>query len=202
MAQGRPLPPLSIGEEQRQQLISWGRRRKTAQALALRARTVLLAADGLSNTAIAQRVSATLRTVGKWRRRFLEGGIDSLLDAPRPGASRKLGDEDIERVHAPTLESRPDDATHWSTRSMAARTGFSRASIHRIWRAFALAPQRSETFKLSRGVHRSTKELEQAIRNYSGHSNSNPKPLVWHKTADQILDPATRLYKRTLETRQ
>ena len=360
MPMGRPLPPLSIGQEQRQQLVSWSRRRKTAQALAMRARIVLLAAEGLSNTAIAQQVSTTLQTVGKWRRRFLEGGIDSLLDETRPGTSRKLGDEDIERVLTLTLESRPDDATHWSTRSMAAKTGFSRASIHRIWRAFALAPQRSETFKLSRdplfidkvrdivglylnpperalvlcvdeksqiqaldrtapllpmrpgqverrthdytrhgttslfaaldaktgdiigqthrrhrsvefrafldtieknvppeldvhlildnygthktelihhwlakrprfhlhftptsaswlnlverwfatltekqlrrGVHRSTKELEQAIRDYIDHNNQHPKPLIWHKSADQILDSVARFCKRTLET--
>jgi DNA-binding NarL/FixJ family response regulator len=78
MPMGRPLPPLSIGQEQRKQLVSWSRRPKTAQALAMRARIVLLAAEGLSNTAIAQQVSTTLQTVGKWRRRFREGGIDSL----------------------------------------------------------------------------------------------------------------------------
>jgi hypothetical protein len=80
----------------------------------------------------------------------LDNGIDGLLDEPRPGTSRKLSDEDVERVLALTLESKPADATHWSTRSLAQRTGFSRASIHRIWRAFALAPHRAETFKLSR----------------------------------------------------
>jgi transposase len=89
MPKGRPLPPMSIGQEQRQQLVSWIGRRKTAQALAMRARTVLLAAEGLSNTAIAQQASTTLQTVGKWRRRFLEGGIDRLLDEARPGTSRK-----------------------------------------------------------------------------------------------------------------
>ncbi len=99
---GRPLPPLLMGEEQRRQLISWSRRRKTAQALAMRARIGLLAAEGLSNTVIAQQVSATLQTVGKWRRRFLDGGIDSLLDEARPGTSRKLGDADIEHVQPRT----------------------------------------------------------------------------------------------------
>jgi len=150
MPRGRPIAPLSLAEGQRKQLISWSRRRKTAQALAMRARIVLWAAEGMSNTAIAQHLPATLQTVGKWRRRFLENGIDGLLDEPRPGTSRKLGDENIERVLALTLESRPANATHWSTRSMAAETGLSRASIHRIWRAFALAPHRAGTFKLSR----------------------------------------------------
>jgi transposase len=360
MPKGRPLSLLSIAEADRKQLVSWSRRSKTAQALAMRARIVLLAADGVSNTAIAAQLSTTLHTTGKWRQRFLDGGVDGLLDEPRPGTSRKLGDEDVERVLTLTLESRPDDATHWSTRSMAQRTGLSRASIHRIWRAFALAPHRAETFKLSRdplfidkvrdivglyldppdralvlcvdeksqiqaldhtapllpmrpgqierrthdyarhgttslfaaldattgkiigqthrrhrsqefrafldtieknvpaeldvhlildnygthktelirnwmlkrprfhlhftptsaswlnlverwfatlterqlrrGVHRSTQELEQAIRNYIDHNNQTPKPLIWHKTADQILDSVARFCKRTLET--
>ena len=89
-------------------------------------------------------------TVGKWRRRYSESGLDGLLDEPRPGTSRKLGDADVERVLTLTLESAPRDATHWLTRSMAKRVGLSRNSIQRIWQAFSLAPHRSETFKLSR----------------------------------------------------
>ena len=360
MPKGRPLPPLSIVVEERKQLVSWSRRPKTAQALAMRARIVLLAADGLSNTAIARQISTTAHTVGKWRRRYLAVGVDGLLDEPRPGTPRKLSDEEVERVVTLTLEAKPADATHWSTRSLAKRTGVSRASIHRIWRAFSLAPHRSESFKLSRdplfidkvrdivglyldppdralvlcvdeksqiqaldrtapllpmrpgqierrthdykrhgttslfaaldaktgkiigrthrrhrsrefrlfldaiennvpaelevhlildnygthktelirnwlakrprfhlhftptsaswlnlverwfatltekqlrrGVHRSTHELEQAIRSYIDHNNHAPKPLIWHKTADQILDSLARFCTRTLET--
>lgn len=73
-----------------------------------------------------------------------------MLDEPRPGTSRKLSDKDVERVLTLTLESTPPDATHWSTRSLAMKTVLSRASIHRIWQAFSLAPHRSETFKLSK----------------------------------------------------
>src|SRR5271168_3349720 len=147
---GRPLIPLSINAEDQAQLVAWSKRPKTAQALAMRSRIVLLAADGLSNTTIAHRLSVTLQTVGKWRQRYLDQGTDGLLDEPRPGTSRKLSDKDVERVLALTLESTPADATHWSTRSMAKRAGLSRASIHRIWQAFSLAPHRSETFKLSK----------------------------------------------------
>src|SRR5271155_4802238 len=147
---GRPLIPLSINAEDQAQLVAWSKRPKTAQALAMRSRIVLLAADGLSNTTIAHRLSVTLQTVGKWRQRYLDQGLDGLVDEPRPGTSRKLGDKDVERVLALTLESTPTDATHWSTRSMAKRSGLSRASIHRIWQAFSLAPHRSETFKLSK----------------------------------------------------
>jgi transposase len=360
MPKGRPLPPLSIAVEERQQLVSWSRRPKTAQALAMRSRIVLLSADGRSNTAIARQLATTPHTVGKWRRRYLAMGVDGLLDEPRPGTPRKLSDAEVERVLTLTLEATPADATHWSTRSLAKKTGLSRASIHRIWRAFSLAPHRSETFKLSRdplfidkvrdivglyldppdralvlcvdeksqiqaldrtapllpmrpgqierrthdykrhgttslfaaldartgkiigqthrrhrsrefrlfldaieknvpaelevhlildnygthktelirnwllkrprfhlhftptsaswlnlverwfatltekqlrrGVHRSTYELEQAIRSYIGQHNHDPKPLVWHKTADQILDSVARFCTRTLET--
>jgi transposase len=150
MLKGRPLTPLSISAEDRAQLVAWSKRPKTAQALAMRSRIVLLAGDGLSNTAIARQLHTMQHTVGKWRRRYLDSGLDGLLDEQRPGTSRKLRDQDVERVLALTLESTPTDATHWSTRSMAKRAGLSRASIHRIWQAFSLAPHRSETFKLSK----------------------------------------------------
>src|ERR1022692_2971803 len=147
---GRPLIPLSVTAEDQAQLLAWSKRPKTAQALAMRSRVVLLAAAGKSNTAIATQLSVTLQTAGKWRQRYLDMGLDGLVDEPRPGTSHKLSDQDVERVLALTLESTPADATHWSTRSMAKRAGLSRASIHRIWQAFSLAPHRSETFKLSK----------------------------------------------------
>src|SRR6266568_4508271 len=150
MRKGRPLAPISIAVGDRAQLVAWSKRPKTAQALAMRSRIVLLASDGLSNTAIASQLHTMQHTVGKWRRRYLKQGLDGLLDEPRPGTSRKLRDKDVERVLALTLESTPTNATHWSTRSMAKRAGLSRASIHRIWQAFSLAPHRSETFKLSK----------------------------------------------------
>lgn len=150
MRTGRPLTPLSVTVEDRAQLVAWSKRPKTAQALAMRSRIILLAADGLSNTVIASRLHTMQHTVSKWRRRYLESGLDGLLDEPRPGTSHKLSDRDVESVLALTLESTPADATHWSTRSMAKRVGLSRNSIHRIWQAFSLAPHRSETFKLSK----------------------------------------------------
>src|SRR6202790_295987 len=150
MATGRPLVPLTLSSEHREQLQSWSRRAKTAQALAMRARIVLLAADGLSNTDIARRQGCSLPTAGKWRQRFLDRGLDGLLDEPRPGTPRKLSDRHVERVLTRTLESQPEAATHWSTRDMAKACGLSQSTISRIWRAFSLAPHRAETFKLSR----------------------------------------------------
>jgi transposase len=140
---------LTLTAEEQATLTGWTRRPTTAQALAHRARIVLGAAEGRSNKDIAATLRVTEPTVGKWRRRFLAERLDGLLDEPRPGAPRTIGDADVERVIALTLESAPRDATHWSTRSMAAASGYSQSSISRIWRAFALAPHRSETFKLS-----------------------------------------------------
>ena len=355
---GRPLSPLTLSEPEQMQLRT--RRPKTAQALALRARIVLLSAASHSNTVVARRLHISLATAGKWRQRFLERRLDGLLDEPRPGTPRKLGDAEVERVLARTLEARPANATHWSTRSLAHATGLSQSSISRIWRAFSLQPHRSESFKLSRdplfidkvrdivglylnppdralvlcvdeksqiqaldrtapllpmrpgqaerrshdytrhgttslfaafdvtsgrvlgqlhrrhrsrefrcfldaidrnvppeldvhlildnygthktalirrwlakrprfhlhftptsaswlnlverwfatltekqirrGVHRSTVELEQAIRHFIEHHNQNPKPFIWHKTADQILESVVRFCQRTLDS--
>ena len=149
MPRGRPRVPLQLTDPDRQVLERWVRRRKTAQALALRARIILAGAQAESNTAIAKQLGISRKTVGKWRMRFLHAGIDGLLDEPRPGPPRTITDEDVERVITLTLESQPEDATHWSTRSMAKRSGLSQSAISRIWRAFALQPHRSETFKLS-----------------------------------------------------
>jgi transposase len=355
MRKGRPVAVVTVTAAQRLELESWSRRPKTAQALALRSRVILLAAEGRNNKEIAEKLSTTAQTVGKWRRRFLSSGCDALLDEPRPGTSRKLSDKQVELVLARTLESQPEAATHWSTRDMAKACGLSQSSVSRIWRAFSLAPHRAESFKLSkdplfiekvrdivglyldppdralvlcvdeksqiqaldrtapllpmrpgqierrthdyarhgttslfaaldtksgnligqtksrhrsmefrsfldtieenlppeldihlildnygthktqlirdwlakrprfhlhftptsaswlnlverwfalltdkqlrRGVHRSTKELETAIRNYIQLHNRNPKPFVWHKTADQILDSVARFCK-------
>ena len=136
--------------EQREELERWLRRPKTAQALALRARIVLESAKGKSDQAVAVQLGTTRVTVGKWRRRFLKRGCDGLFDEPRPGAPRKISDEEVERVVVQTLETLPKGATQWSTRSMAKECGLSFATVARIWRAFGLKPHRSETFKLSK----------------------------------------------------
>jgi transposase len=140
---------LTLTPEERETLESWVARRTTAQALALRARIILACADGGFDTAVAHRLHINRGTVGKWRVRFLKKRADGLLDEPRPGAPRKISDADVERVVTLTLESKPKDATHWSTRGMAKRSGLSQSGIARIWRAFGLQPHRSETFKLS-----------------------------------------------------
>ena len=138
MKRGRPTTPLVLSDPQRQTLLSWTRRRKSAQALALRAHIVLACASGKSNTDVAHAMRCSLPTVGKWRARFLRAGVDGLLDEARPGAPRKLTDEQVGRVIIKTLKHQPAGATHWSTRSMAQSSGLSQTAISRIWRAFAL----------------------------------------------------------------
>ena len=150
MPRGRPMPMLTLATEERDTLERWVRRPKTAQALALRARIVLACASGQQNGAVADRERVTRQTVGRWRARFVTKRLDGLLDEPRPGAPRRISDADVERVLTRTLESTPSDATHWSTRALARTCGMSQSAVSRVWRAFALQPHRSETFKLSR----------------------------------------------------
>src|SRR5271167_2818542 len=130
---GRPKTPLVLSEDERQTLLNWSKRPTSAQRLALRARIVLACAEGRSNTEVAATLKITLPTVGKWRQRFLEDRLEGLVDEPRPGAPRTLQDSQIEEVITRTLESKPEDATHWSTRKMAATLGLSQSAIVRIW---------------------------------------------------------------------
>jgi transposase len=146
---GRPTVPLVLSGQERETLERWARRPKSAQALALRCRIVLAAAEGETNTAIAAGLGCSSSTVGKWRSRFAERRLDGLHDEPRPGKPRAISDRDVERVIVKTLEETPLDATHWSTRSLAKATGMSQSAISRIWRAFGLKPHLSEHFKLS-----------------------------------------------------
>jgi transposase/DNA-binding CsgD family transcriptional regulator len=301
MALGRPLSPLSLSPSERQQLLQWTRRPKTAQALALRSRIVWLSAAGHSNTEVARRVHVTLATVGKWRQRFLRLRLDGLLDEPRPGTRRRLSDAEVERVlartlglylnppdralvlcvdeksqiqaldrTAPLLPMRPgqierrshDYKRHGTTSLFAAfdvASGKVLGQLHRrhrsrefrkfldtiernvpaeldvhlildnygthktqrIRRWLAQRPRFHLHFtptsaswlnlverwfaeltekQIRRGVHRSTRELENAIHHFMDHHNQHPKPFVWTKTADQILDSVARFYKRTLDS--
>ena len=129
---------------------AWARRPKSAQALALRSRIVLAAAEGLGNTQIAERLGVQRDTVRKWRGPVRGGRLDGLLDEPRPGRPRMVTDEQVEAVITRTLESTPANATHWSTRSLAAELGLSQSAVSRIWRAFGLQPHRQDAWKLSR----------------------------------------------------
>ena len=146
---GRPVVPLVLSLEGRSYLERQVRRHRVARSLSERCRLILRCADGLSSKAVATELGIHEHTVGKWRRRFLKDRIDGLLDEPRPGRPRTIEDDQVAAVIEQTLYATPDDATHWSIRSMAKQTGLSHTTIRRIWTAFGLQPHRSETFKLS-----------------------------------------------------
>ena len=149
MKKGPQLRELKLTVQENNQLVEWTRRHKTSQALALRARIILACAQGENNSEVAKRCRVIRQTVGKWRSRFLDHRLDGLLDEPRPGAPRKVGDAKIEQLIATTLNERPAQATHWSTRLLARKLKLSQSTVSRAWRAFGLQPHRSETFKLS-----------------------------------------------------
>lgn len=146
---GRPVAVVTLTDEERATLVRWSQRAKSSQALAQRCRIVLGCAEGKSNQDVAAELGIWPQTVGKWRNRFVARRLEGLVDEPRPGAPRTIGDEQIEQVVVATLERTPTDATHWSRASMAAESGLSRSTVGRIWKAFGLQPHRVETFKLS-----------------------------------------------------
>ena len=145
----RPKPELALSDEERRKLTTWAGRPKSTQRLALRARIVLACADGPCNTVVAAKLGVCNATVGTWRNRFVAERLDGLVDDPRPGAPRSVSDAEVERVVTRTLETKPEDATHWSTRAMAKAAGLSQSAVSRIWRAFGLKPHLHGTFKLS-----------------------------------------------------
>src|SRR3954452_21793286 len=151
MAQrGRPTAQIVWSDAEREVLERWCRRPTTGQALALRCRIVLAAADGVLNRDIARQLQCNAVTAGKWRARFAAKRLEGLIDEPRPGQPRKLTDEVVERVIVTTLEQPPlDGSMQWSTRSMAAKVGLNQTAVSRIWRTFGLKPHRVEDFKLS-----------------------------------------------------
>ena len=149
MRTGRPKQPLIVTEEERERLESLAHRARSQALLARRARVVLACAEGLDNQAVAKRLRCSVGMVGKWRSRFLEKRLEGLYDEPRPGAPRKVSDDQVEKVVIQTLESTPRGQTHWSTRGLAKASGLSRMTISRIWQAFGLQPHRADTFKLS-----------------------------------------------------
>ena len=147
----RVAPTVALTDDQLQTLEQWARGRSLPARQVERARIVLLAADGEQDIDIATRLRITNQKVARWRQRFLEAGIAGLeKDAPRPGRTPSIPAATVQRVIRKTTQQKPDNATHWSTRSMAAAVGISEASVRRIWRAHGLKPHLVETFKISK----------------------------------------------------
>src|SRR3954447_1812879 len=185
-----PIPAaaaIELSEEERAAVERWARRPSSAQALAVRSRIVLDAAEGRSNTEIAKRLGISRPTVTKWRSRFAKHRLDGLLDEPRPGRPRTITDEQVEQVIVKTLESTPKNATHWSTRSMAAEVGLTQNAVLRIWHAFGLPPHRQEAFKLSKDP-RFVEKVRDVVGLYLNPPERAVVPCVDEKSQIQALD--------------
>ena len=149
MKKGRPKAPLEFSDEEQATLEEIARKRQRASQDFIRARVILLSASGLANSEVAKQTGLCAHTVGTWRKRFLESRLQGLFDLPRSGRPRVISDDQVVEVIRLTLETTPKNATHWSTRSLAAKVGFSNERIAKIWKTFGLAPHRVETFQLS-----------------------------------------------------
>lgn len=149
MPRGRPIPPVELSELETMELKSITNSRNLPHGLVRRAKIILLAADGLSNTAVAEQVGLSGRTVGLWRKRFIDQRLMGLYDEPRPGAPRSVKDDQVAGLIKKTLETKPKDGTHWTCRTMAKETGFSRSTVQRVWKAFGIQPHRQKHFMLS-----------------------------------------------------
>ena len=147
---GRPKAKLELSEDERVELLRLARKRKADSALVLRARIVLQCASGSENQEVAEKLGISQQTVGKWRRRFVQARIDGLFDEPRVGRPRTVSDDDVERIVDTTLHEKPRASTHWSSRMLAAELGVSPNAVRRVWKAFGLRPDRTETFSLSK----------------------------------------------------
>lgn len=149
MPRGRPTPPVVLSDEQKIQLNALAHSRVLPHGLVQRAHIVLACAEGEANCSIAQRLGLTNATVGKWRQRYLQQGIEGLHDELRPGRPRTHDDERVAEVIHAALQTEPPDGTHWSVRSMAKETGISKSTVQRWFELFGIQPHRQRHFKIS-----------------------------------------------------
>ena len=183
----RNAPSIDLTREEKDELSKTALRQTAATRDTLRARIILLAAEGLKNQEIAKTLGTSGNTVGKWRRRFVEKGIRGLDDDPRPGRRRIYGPEKIEEIVKKTIEEKPEDRTHWSTRSMAKAVGVGKTTVEKVWNTHRLKPHLEKTFKLSHDKH-FTAKLKDVIGLYMNPPEKALVLSVDEKSQIQALD--------------
>lgn len=149
MARGRPIQAIVLSPEIQRQLEAIAQSRSFPHGLVRRATIVLMAAEGMNNKMIAQKIGLSNASVGLWRKRFLDQGLPGLYDEMRPGGPRSISDEQIAQLIRKTLKTKPKNDTHWTCRTIAKETKISKSTVHRVWKAFAIQPHRQKHFKLS-----------------------------------------------------
>jgi len=149
MTRGRPTQPIDLTDDAKKQLQSITKSRSLPHGLVRRAKIILMAADGFTNKAIAEKLDLSPIVIGMWRKRFLAQGLMGLYDEQRPGSPRSISDEHIAQLIRKTLHKRPKKDTHWTCRSIAQETHLSKSTVQRVWKAFAIQPHRQKHFKLS-----------------------------------------------------
>lgn len=184
----RVAPPVILSEEQREELGTLSRGRRTAVRVVERARIILLCAEGKQNREIAELLGTTRRTVGLWRRRFVQNGIAGIeKDAPRPGRQKPIAEEVVQEVVRKTTQEKPAMGTHWSSRSLAKVMGLSASTIRRIWKRHGLKPHLVRTFKLSKDP-KFVEKLEDIIGLYLNPPEHALVLSVDEKSQIQALD--------------
>lgn len=184
----KPTDALIMTEDEKRTLEAWIRARTTVQRMVLRARICLLASAGHSNNAIAKELNTSRPTVLLWRNRFKERGLVGLSeDAPHGASSRRLDSGKVRSIVEATIRTKPEDATQWSTRSLAKKMGVSHSSIARIWNAHGLQPHRTKTFKLSTDK-RFVEKLTDVVGLYMNPPDKALVLCVDEKTQIQALD--------------
>jgi transcriptional regulator with XRE-family HTH domain/transposase len=179
---------LALKDSDREEIERWLNAHGTSQQVCLRSRIILAAADGQSDSAIAQELEINRKTVMLWRDRFAKGGIESLWEvAPGRGRKPSYGIRKVKAIVNATLQTKPKGMTQWSCRTMAERQGVSKSTISNIWRSHNLKPHRTETFKLSRDV-RFLEKLTDVVGLYLNPPQQAIVLCVDEKSQIQALD--------------
>ena len=184
----RTAPPIVLSVDEAALLDSWARSRTLPARVVERAQVIQLAAKGIQNKEIARILGVSRPTVQLWRQRYLALRLAGLeKDAPRPGRIPRISEAKIRRIVEATLHTTPAEATHWSTRTMAAAQGVSEATVRRIWRRHNLRPHLTKTFKLSRDK-RFVEKLCDVVGLYLNPPDKSLVLCVDEKSQIQALD--------------